>query len=84
MKANKKVNLEQTNLLANLIVKILNLYIFFYILTCITLLSSTYPLPAMHSLLVTLDIRKNFNRYETEVNLVATRSHLEVAKSYGW
>ena len=30
---------------------------FFYVLTCITLPSSIYPLPAMHSLLVTSDAR---------------------------
>ena len=38
-------------------VKILNLYIIFYVLTCIKLLSIIYPSPAMHSLLVTPDIR---------------------------
>ena len=31
-------------------------YHYFYVLTCITLLSSIYPLLAMHSLLVTLDV----------------------------
>ena len=30
---------------------------FFYVLTCITILSSNYPLHAMHSLLVTSDVR---------------------------
>ena len=32
-----------------IIVKILNIYIIFHVLTCITLLSSIYPLPEMHS-----------------------------------
>ena len=38
----------------NIIVKILNIYIIFYVLT---LLSGIYPLPAIHSLLVTSDVR---------------------------
>ena len=42
--------------LNTVIVKILNLYIIL-LLTCITLLSGIFPLPAMHSLLVTSDVR---------------------------
>ena len=39
------------------IIKLLNLYTIFFVPTCITLLSSIYPLPAIHSLLVTLYVR---------------------------
>ena len=36
-----------------LVATIVTFISFFYVLTCITLLSSIYPLPAIHSLLVT-------------------------------
>ena len=39
------------------IVKILKLYIIFYVPTCITIFSGIYPVPAMHSLLVISDVR---------------------------
>ena len=39
---------------------------FFYVLTCIILLSSIYPLPAMHSLLATSDSRNILRELKEE------------------
>ena len=43
------------------LVKILNIYIMLSCTTCITLLSSIYPLLAVHALLVTSDARNIIN-----------------------
>ena len=49
----------------------------------VSLLSSIYPLPAMYSLLVTLNYRNTEYLIGINlVNLVATMSRFKVAKSY--